>query len=460
MRTTTRPSSARKKQVTRQLDTAIFTLSPAAAWVLQRKEDYSYDSSLDYLTQARYDDDGNGSWDVTNTWSYDAAGNRNDVTADNLNRVLTSTGGFVYEHDILGNRTWRNRLQSTGGVKYEWDVLNRLAKTVGTSSGGRYEYRADGMRTLKVTGFNLSWEWTDRTFTSGYYDEITAVNLPTTRYFYDGQMCMEEDVTYQQGGNAAIDVIRYGLGARGIDYMEKSVNGGTPGQFFPIYDGHGNNIGTISRGANNTFNLADRRAYDVWGSVRGGATTGDPNTRYCANLGHKQDDESTLIYMRARYYEPTTGRFVSEDKVRDGANWYIYAGNNPVTSLDNCGKSAASELMAWLGSILIFIGAGLAIKNTLQLLDVRKMVWQIKKELVHMQYVRQTADISMQELSKLVNLIEMSVNNMEVMTAVGVGKARAAAASYGLILLGYMIWAFSEFVDPYSPNMGLFGLFD
>lgn len=42
-----------------------------------------------------------------------------------------------------------------------------------------------------------------------------------------------------------------------------------------------------------------------------GSTTGGSNQRYCANLERVQDDESGLVYMRARYYEPESGRFIS-----------------------------------------------------------------------------------------------------------------------------------------------------
>gem|GEM_PF-6689855 len=42
----------------------------------------------------------------------------------------------------------------------------------------------------------------------------------------------------------------------------------------------------------------------------------DRSDTYCANLGHKQDDESGLIYIRARYYEPGSGRFISQDTYR------------------------------------------------------------------------------------------------------------------------------------------------
>ena len=31
-----------------------------------------------------------------------------------------------------------------------------------------------------------------------------------------------------------------------------------------------------------------------------------------------------------RYYDQSTGRFLSEDPARDGANWYAYCANNPL----------------------------------------------------------------------------------------------------------------------------------
>jgi RHS repeat-associated protein len=46
--------------------------------------------------------------------------------------------------------------------------------------------------------------------------------------------------------------------------------------------------------------------------------------KYVASIGHPTDEETGLIYMRARYYEPGTGGVVSEDPGQDGSNWYAY----------------------------------------------------------------------------------------------------------------------------------------
>ena len=67
-------------------------------------------------------------------------------------------------------------------------------------------------------------------------------------------------------------------------------------------------------------------SYDAFGNQT--SETGDSNPfRYA---GEYWDSESGLIYLRARYYAPTTGRFTSEDPARDGLNWYVYCGGNPV----------------------------------------------------------------------------------------------------------------------------------
>ena len=137
------------------------------------------------------------------------------------------------------------------------------------------------------------------------------------------------------------------------------------------HDIHGNMVATVAKGSSGTsWTIQDERSYDVWGSVRSGNATGGPRGRYCANLGHVQDDESGLVYMRARYYEPGSGRFISEDPAMDGANWYIYCRSNPVKYADFSGKSplddAAKKILdsiIEIGAIGFAVAAGLEIKE-------------------------------------------------------------------------------------------------
>ena len=42
-------------------------------------------------------------------------------------------------------------------------------------------------------------------------------------------------------------------------------------------------------------------------------------------------------YYNARWYDPSLGRFTTEDPIKDGSNWYAYANNNPLRFVDPTG---------------------------------------------------------------------------------------------------------------------------
>ncbi len=108
------------------------------------------------------------------------------------------------------------------------------------------------------------------------------------------------------------------------------------------------------RSGNNPFSLRARPSRKARGLQHACSLflrSSDTRQRYCANLGHRQDDETGtytggsadgdgLVYMRARYYEPGTGRFLSEDPSLDGVNWFTYAKNCPAVYSDLSGKEA------------------------------------------------------------------------------------------------------------------------
>ena len=53
--------------------------------------------------------------------------------------------------------------------------------------------------------------------------------------------------------------------------------------------------------------------------------------------GEYFDEETGFYYLRARYYDPTIGRFLTEDPAGDGTNWYAYCGNDPINFTDPSG---------------------------------------------------------------------------------------------------------------------------
>ena len=51
--------------------------------------------------------------------------------------------------------------------------------------------------------------------------------------------------------------------------------------------------------------------------------------------GEQYDRLTGTYYLRARYYDPTIGRFIQEDTYRgDGLNLYAYVANNPLKYID------------------------------------------------------------------------------------------------------------------------------
>jgi RHS repeat-associated protein len=89
-----------------------------------------------------------------------------------------------------------------------------------------------------------------------------------------------------------------------------------------------------------TGTITGARQMDVYGALR--ASQGAPTSKhaYVGALGHPTEDDTGLIYMRARWMDPVTGTFVSEDPARDGANWFGYALAGPTKYVDSTGLFA------------------------------------------------------------------------------------------------------------------------
>ena len=65
-------------------------------------------------------------------------------------------------------------------------------------------------------------------------------------------------------------------------------------------------------------NVISSRKYDAYGLVRSSTGPSGTKHKWVGALGHPSEDETGLVYMRARYMDPALGRFVSEDPERDG----------------------------------------------------------------------------------------------------------------------------------------------
>ncbi len=159
--------------------------------------------------------------------------------------------------------------------------------------GYTYGYYPSGLRRTK-TGRNAA----------------TNAVISTNTYVWDGNNLVKDNS----------DAYRYGLSA--ISRNNK----------YYLHDAHGSVVGI----ANTSGSISKTYAYDAFG-VELSPVSSDANPfRYS---GEYFDAESGDYYLRARYSAPGLGRFLSEDPVRDGSNWYVYCNNNPVRFIDSFGLS-------------------------------------------------------------------------------------------------------------------------
>ncbi len=105
---------------------------------------------------------------------------------------------------------------------------------------------------------------------------------------------------------------------------------------------------TTSAGA-----IAATRVYDAFGAELSATGTWKGPFGYAGGFGY-QEDSSGLKLLGHRYYDPSTGRFLSRDPIKDGRNWYVYCSSNPVNGTDPQGlaetrreRIGSSAVEAW-----------------------------------------------------------------------------------------------------------------
>ena len=99
---------------------------------------------------------------------------------------------------------------------------------------------------------------------------------------------------------------------------------------------HADGLGTVTSLSNAAGALAQTYAFDSIGNQT--ATCGSLTNSF-QHTGRESDSETDLYYYRARYYDPQTGRFLSEDPTdfRAGINFYRYVRNNATNWVDPTG---------------------------------------------------------------------------------------------------------------------------
>ena len=256
--------------------------------------------------------------DTSTTWAYDPVGNRlTQATyqgttsyaydaADRLTSV-TAPGSVVttYGYDANGNET------AAGSNSYSYDLADRLASATVSSTTQTYTYAGDGVRLSAATSpaaANTTQFVVDRSF-----------NLP--------QVAIERDGT-------GTTLRRY---IYGLDRISEKTPSPTP--FYYHHDG----LGSVSDVTSSIGASLAWTEYQPFGQFRSAGTAAGTPANPFLFAGQYQDSSTSLYYLRARQYDPTTGRFTATDPLPGSVGdpyvgAYVYVQNNPVGLVDPSGR--------------------------------------------------------------------------------------------------------------------------
>jgi RHS repeat-associated protein len=162
----------------------------------------------------------------------------------------------------------------------------------------------------------------------------------TTRYYYDGQDIIAEGTVK---ADKTVEVKAKYL--RGADGLIARISDDTAGKVAYYHkNGHGDVIALRDRNGN----LLNSYSYDIWGNPLADKTTETVSNPFRYS-GEYWDNSTSLQYLRARWYDPSMGRFISEDTYEGelnnplSLNQYTYVLNNPLKYIDPSGNKAEAN---------------------------------------------------------------------------------------------------------------------
>jgi RHS repeat-associated protein len=115
-------------------------------------------------------------------------------------------------------------------------------------------------------------------------------------------------------------------------------------QTYYHYDG----LGSVRNLSDGTGAVIASYTYGAFGDLRLMKGSSDNAFQF---TGEQTDDETGLIYLRARYYDPSVGRFITPDPLPGQEAWpqslnrYVYVENNPQNWVDPSGEVAPVVLV-------------------------------------------------------------------------------------------------------------------
>ena len=336
----------------------------------------SYDYTVGLAGQRLRIDEHDG---TSRHYSYD------DLYRLTQDRVIDPTNALIYQRDFIYDPVG-NRLEETieegaasAVVVSSFDVRDRHLSADTTN----YSWDANGNLTAKVESSVTSYGWDfENRLTSVNMDDTTIVE---TAYDVDGNRVRTQVVG--PGGETATahylvdttgflsQVVAVVVGGF-VETLYTRVGDQLVGLYRPISRDlryyHADALGSVRTLSDRTEAVTGSYVYEAFGRMVDHLGD-DPDNFLFA--GQQRDAVSGLYYLRARWMDPTTGRFVSLDPhpgEPEGAQWlnrYAYARQNPVLRVDPSGQFSLGGAIA--------IGVALAALVAVLLIDFTRPVHTI-----------------------------------------------------------------------------------
>jgi RHS repeat-associated protein len=285
----------------------------------------------------------------TNSYAYDLVGNRfskvhkvNSGTStttnlynenDQLLKEVTWSGSSMaesnaYAYDANGSLLSKARTAdgTTTTITYTYDLKRKLSSVSAGSSTTTFVYNDQGIRVRSTTGSSSTLYLIDANNHTGFQqilEEVTARGVTASRSYVVG-----DDVLGQVVGST-------------VSWL--------------LYDGHGN-----TRQLSSTLGaVTSRYNFEAYGGRLDSSTTESSEIAnnsvtsllYC---GEQFDSTLGMYNLRARYYDPSNGRFSALDSFNGNTfdplslHKYAYCHDDPANSIDPSGKDALTVALTLL----------------------------------------------------------------------------------------------------------------
>ncbi len=281
---------------------------------------------------------------VNSTFAYDAAGRLTRIQEGSVVDIsyTLDAAGQVEKSDMAVVPIDPRDALAAGTENFAYDAASQIS-----TSG--YSYDAQG-RMAALPGLSMTWDGASR------LTQIGNVNLSyngmgdlltrndgtgTIRYFYNYAIGLNPIAAEK---NEAGSFLRYYVWTPDgqLLYMIDAANSNK------VYHYHFDRTGSTLALTDSAGAVTDKFAYDPYGRILQKTGTNPQPFTFVGKWGVRQEN-ATLYHMRARYYDATTGHFISREPIWPQIgdpkmlNPYQYAFNNPIGFVDVTGTEPDND---------------------------------------------------------------------------------------------------------------------